>query len=327
MTCFDAHSDIWTDVTDRRLRGETGVLRKHHLDRLQKGKVEGSIFVIWVDPPYTADYAARTAQIMDCARAEMAELSRDDAFCIVRTYDEMMAAKAAGKIYIIIGVEGMAAIGDDLSGVDRYYDFGARHGMLTWNEENALGAGASSGVSTGLKEAGKQAVRKMQEKGMLVDVSHLNEAGFWDITKLSTRPIIASHSNCKALCDVPRNLTDDQLRAIRDLDGVVGLNAFKEFVDPDPAKWTVEGLARHAAHMIDVMGIDHVGCGFDFFEFIDSYVAETVSDAADPALAGMKDASEIPNLFACFEKMGMSREEMEKIAFRNFQSVFKKAVG
>ena len=151
---FDAHSDIWCDVTTRRLRGETDILRKHHLPRLRKGGVEGSILVIWVDPPYDKDYVKRTQQIMTCVDAEVKEC---DEIQIVHTYDEMMQANKAGKIYIFKGIEGLAAIGEDLSKIDKYYDFGCRHAMLTWNEANALGAGALSGQSYGLTAAGKEA--------------------------------------------------------------------------------------------------------------------------------------------------------------------------
>lgn len=125
-----------------------------------------------------------------------------------------------------------------------------------------------------------------------------------------------------------RNLTDDQLRAIRDLDGVVGLNSFNIFVDHDPAKQTVENLARHAEHMIDIMGIDHVGCGFDFFEFIeDEETMGSMAASSTPAVKGMDDASQIPNLFKVFEKMGLSQEERDKIARLNFQAVVKKTIG
>lgn len=322
---FDAHSDIWCDVTNRRLRGETNVFHNHHLQRFQKGGVEGSIFVIWVDPPYDADYQKRTKQIMDCARAEMAECTD---FRIVHNAEEMRKAKADGKIYVFIGIEGLAAIGDDVAKIDEYYDFGARHAILTWNEANALGAGALSGKDYGLTEAGKKAARKIQEKGMLLDTSHLNEAGFWDVAKLATKPFIASHSNSKTLCDVPRNLTDEQLRAIRDVNGVVGLNAFNLFIDHDPKKETVERLAQHAAHMIDVMGVDHVGCGFDFFEFIESEeTMGTMTSTGSPSTIGLEDCSKIPNLFACFDKMGMSKEDQEKIAYKNFQRVVKDVMG
>ena len=180
---------------------------------------------------------------MDCARAEIAEC---DEIRIVRSYDEMMQARANGKFYVFIGVEGMAYIGEDLSKIDEYYDFGARHAILTWNEANALGAGALSGKTDGLTAIGKQAVRKVQDKGMILDVSHLNDAGFWDVVRLAAKPFIASHSNCRALCDVPRNLTDDQLRAIRDADGIVGINSFNRFVHADPKQQTVDMLARHA---------------------------------------------------------------------------------
>lgn len=322
---FDAHSDILTDVTCRRLQGETAVFRSRHLPRLKKGGVEGSILVIWVDPPYNTDYRLRTRQIMDATAAEIAEC-RD--FRVVYTYDEMMRARREDVFYVLLGVEGMAAIGEDLSKIDEYYDFGCRHGMLTWNEANALGAGALSGNADGLTAAGKRAVKRMQDKGMLVDVSHLNQAGFWDVVKLTERPFVASHSNAHALCDVPRNLTDDQLRAIRDAGGVVGLNAYNKFVDHDPARQTVEMLARHAAHMIDVMGIDHVGCGFDFFEFLENQQTLGSMDCGDmPNVAGMDDCSQIPNLFTCFGKMGMSREDQEKLARLNFQRVVREAIG
>lgn len=315
----------WCDVTTRRLRGETDILRKHHLPRLRKGGVEGSILVIWVDPPYDKDYGKRTQQIMTCVDAEVKEC---DEIQIVHTYDEMMQANKAGKIYIFKGIEGLAAIGEDLSKIDKYYDFGCRHAMLTWNEANALGAGALSGQSYGLTAAGKEAAKLIQAKGMLLDVSHLNDAGFWDIVKLAKKPIVASHSNSRVMCDVPRNLTDDQLRAIRDLDGVVGLNSFNIFVDHDPAKQTVENLARHAEHMIDIMGIDHVGCGFDFFEFIeDEETMGSMAASSTPAVKGMDDASQIPNLFKVFEKMGLSQEERDKIARLNFQAVVKKTIG
>ena len=170
----------------------------------------------------------------------------------------------------------------------------------------------------------------MQEKGMLLDVSHLNDAGFSGMSsKITQKPFIASHSNSRAMCGVLRNLTDDQLRAIRDINGVVGLNAFNIFIDDDPKNQTVERLAEHAAHIIDVMGIDHVGCGFDFFEFIDNpdTMGTMTEDRAAPAPRGLKTAPRYLSLFARFERMGMSQEDMEKIARLNFQRVVKDTIG
>lgn len=321
---FDAHSDLWSDVTIRRLRGERDVLATHHIQRLQKGHVEGGIFAIWVDPPYDDDPAARTAQIMDCIQAE--EQACDD-ICIVHSYREMMQAKRNGKIYAFIGMEGLAAMGEDLSKLDDYFRFGVRHAMLTWNEENALGFAAATGRHLGLTALGKQTIRCMQAKKMLVDVSHLNEAGFWDIIRLATAPIVASHSNCKALCDVPRNLTDNQMRAIRDVNGVVGLNAYHGFIDHDPVKKTVEQLARHAIHMIEVMGVDHVGCGFDFLEFLHQDDRGRVQPPSGPYTVGLEDCTQIYHLFRCLEEMGLSGGELKKIACFNMQRVIQQTIG
>ncbi|MEG1917873.1 MAG: membrane dipeptidase [Oscillospiraceae bacterium] len=321
---FDAHSDILTDVTVHRLRGETDVLKNRHLARLRKGNVEGSIFVIWVDPPYDTDHLARTRQIMDAANAEIA--SCDD-IRVVHSYAEMQQAKADGKLYVFLGVEGMAAIGEDLSLIDMYYDFGARHAMLTWNEENALATGARGNPDRGLTDLGRGAIRRMEDKRMLVDVSHLNEKSFWDVVKTATKPICASHSNAKALCSAARNLTDDQLRAVRDLDGVVGLNAFNLFVDDDPTKQDVAHLARHAAHMIDVMGIEHVGCGFDFYEFLESETIGSMTDTGSPSVIGMEDASKINCLFTELNKLGLTAREQELLSYENFQNLIRKTVG
>lgn len=106
--------------------------------------------------------------------------------------------------------------------------------MLTWDEENALATGVQGDADRGLTETGRRAVRRIQEKGMVMDVSHLNEKSFWGVMDVTAGPVIASHSNAKALCDVPGNLTDEQLRAIRDTGGVVGLNAYCRFVDANP---------------------------------------------------------------------------------------------
>lgn len=154
---------------------------------------------------------------------------------------------------------------------------------------------------------------------MVVDVSHLNDGGFWDVMDLAGGPVIASHSDCRALCDVRRNLADDQLRAIRDTGGVVGLNVHHGFIHADREKQTAETLARHAAHMADVMGVEHVGCGFDFCEFM----GPPDNDAA----AGLEDASRIGNLFDCLERLGMSRRERELIARENFLRVFRQVLG
>ena len=316
---FDGHSDLLYDVTRRRLAGEKHVLERHHLRNLEAGGVEGLALALWVsagqgqtfwkDVPEAVGDRERTDIMLLCMKAELAECPW---LALVCTPAEAEAARAGGKKYAFLAVEGMAAIGGDLGGIDRYADLGARLGMLTWNEENQLATGAGGNPYSGLTELGRQAVRRMEARGMVMDVSHLNDGGFRDVVKLAEKPVIASHSNCRALCDVRRNLTDDQLRAIRDTGGVVGLNVHHAFVHADPAKQTAQMLARHAAHMAEVMGVEHVACGFDFCEYF---------GPGNEGAEGLENCSQTGNLFYWLEKLGMNARERDMIAKENFLRV------
>lgn len=246
---------------------------------------------------------------MACFQAELA----DSPWLVpVRTAAEAREVQAAGKTFAFLAVEGMEPVGNRLERLEQYARWGARIGMLTWNEENRLAAGAGGDPENGLTELGREAVRRMQRLGIVPDVSHASDGTFRDLLKLAEGPVIASHSNCRALCDVRRNLTDDQLRAIRDTGGVVGVNAFHGFVHRDPERQTAEMLARHAAHMADVMGVEHVACGFDFCHFM---------GPGNEGARGLEDASQAGALFFWLEKMGMSRRERELVARENFLRV------
>lgn len=317
---FDGHSDLLYDVTRRRLAGEHRVLEQHHLDRLRQGSVEGLVLAVWTSAesghtfwdgvPGMETPRARTELMMRCARLEVVE---SPWLAAVRTAEGARQAREEGKLYAFFAIEGMAAIGEDMTGIDRYAAFGARIGMLTWNETNALATGAGGDPYSPLTDLGRQAVTRMQKLGMLPDVSHLNDGGFADVIRLARGPVIASHSNCRRLCDVRRNLTDDQLRAIRDTGGVVGVNVYHGFVHADPERQTAEMLARHAAHMVDVMGIEHVACGFDFCEFF--------GPPDNEGARGLENCGEIPTFFRCLEQIGMTRREQELIARENFLRV------
>ena len=319
---LDAHADLLYDVTYRRLLlGESYVLERQHLPRLRKGGVEGLVLAVWTSSapqtfwqqtPWAAPEAGadRMERMLECSWADLGESA---GIRPVYTWAQAEAARAAGELYAFLAVEGMAALGDDPAAVERCWQAGIRIAMLTWNETNALATGAGGDAGAGLTAAGRRAVRQIQERGMLMDVSHLNDGGFWDVARMTQGPLIASHSNCRQLCDVPRNLTDDQLKAIRDSGGVVGLNVYHGFVHREPAWQTVETLARHAVHMAEVMGIDHVGCGFDFCEFM---------GPGNEGAAGLESAEGIPNLFFWLERMGMTPAEREQIAWGNFARVF-----
>ena len=313
---FDGHSDLLYDVTRRRLAGEKHVLERRHLRNLEAGGVEGLVLALWVsadifwkDVPEAKDHRDRTEIMLLCMKAELAECPW---LTMVRTPAEAEAAKAAGKKYAFLAVEGMDTVRNDLGMIDRYADLGVRVGMLSWNGENLLATGAGGDPYSGLTELGRRAVRRMEDRNILVDVSHLNDGGFRDVMKMAEGPVIASHSNCRALCDVRRNLTDDQLRAIRDTGGIVGLNVHHAFVHTDRERQTAEMLARHAAHMAEVMGVEHVACGFDFCEYF---------GPGNEGAEGLENCSQIHNLFYWLEKLGMSERERTVIARENFLRV------
>ena len=269
MMIFDGHADLLYDVTKWRQAGEDHVFERRHLPRLQAGQIGGLGLSIWTTVEQDSIWAAhpdwdgwqRTEEMMACAREELAECPW---LALVRTAAEVRKAQAEGKLFAFLSVEGMEPVGDRLERLEQYAQWGARMGMLTWNEENLLACGAGGDPDKGLTELGREAVRRMQRLNILPDVSHTSDRSFWDIMDLAEGPVIASHSNCRALCDVRRNLTDEQLRAIRDTGGVVGVNVSHDFVHKEPRQQTAAMLARHAAHMAEVMGPEHVACGFDF---------------------------------------------------------------
>ncbi|MFA9423399.1 MAG: dipeptidase [Sedimentibacter sp.] len=322
---FDCHSDIWTDVTIRTLNGENDILNRYHLNKLKKGNVSGSIFVIWIDPPHTDEPYRRSMEIVDSIKKEM-EFCKDS-FLIAKSYSDIEKAVKENKFYAFIGLEGLSSIGENLNLIDYFYDFGARHASLTWNEENKLATGVKGNPNRGLTDLGKKAVKKINAKKMILDVSHLNEKSFWDLTYEAQGPIIASHSNSRALCDVPRNLTDKQLKKIAELDGVVGLNSFNQFVHKDLDKQNIKVFVNHIEHMAEVMGIDHIGIGMDYCDFLDDSSMNSFSEQENSFTIGLEDASKTSDLLNEMEKVGFSKVDIEKVAYKNFHRIIKNVIG
>lgn len=321
---FDGHSDIFSDVTLRRLKGEKNILKSHHLDRLREGQIEGGIFVMWIDPPYTKEPWERSEQIKSCIKEEMSE-SED--FVIVHNYDEIIKAKEEGKFYIVIGIEGLSPIGKDYEKIHEYYEFGARHAMLTWNEQNLLATGIVGDPDRGLTKEGFEAVKVINKLHMLMDVSHLNEKSFWDVMKVAEGPVVASHSNAKALSKALRNLTDEQLVEIKNTGGLVGINSFNLFVSQNPEEQTVENLVKHIIYICDKIGVEHVGFGFDFFEFLSDISISSFSSQETPYIKGLENCRKAPELLKLMKENGFTDDEIEMISYKNWHRVIKQVIG
>lgn len=321
MKAFDAHSDIFTDVTVRRLEGQRNIIKNYHMDQLKKGNVSASILGIWIEPLYfNKDCTWRMLQIMGAVSEEIKDM--DKYAGIVYEYKDLKKLNKKGKFAIIIGLEGVDGFKNDVSLIDVLYRFGARHAMLTWNRENEFATGVGSEhENRGLTELGVQAIKKMEKLGMIIDTSHANEKTFWGIYENTTKPFIASHSNVYNLCNTPRNLKDDQIKAIGERNGVIGVNSWVDFIDKKSP--SAEKLANHIDYIVNLIGIDHVGFGFDFGDYIDPRTLSSFQDDKYIKTPGIEDASKIPNLLDILSRRGYNKGDLEKLAYKNMERIVK----
>ncbi|MZQ98250.1 MAG: membrane dipeptidase [Acidaminobacter sp.] len=322
---FDAHADIWSDVVVRRSRGEREVFRNRHLEKFKKGGVSGGIFVMWIDPPFDQNPKQRLAEIIKAAQAELEEAS--GLLHLVRSASDFDAAAALGKMPVVWGVEGLSGIGSDLGGLEALYDLGIRHMSLTWNEANPLATGVKQAPDRGLTALGFEAVRQIEALGILLDVSHLNEKSFWEVMSATSKPLIASHSNARALCDAARNLTDEQIRAIASTGGIIGINSYRDFIDLDPAKQTIERFVDHIDYIVSLVGVQHVGLGYDFCDYIEENLIQgsmlDASRSTAPDTLGLETAEKASEVLKHLRERGYKESDIENIAGANFVRLLK----
>lgn len=284
-----AHTDICPDVAKRRAAGARRVMAERHLPGLLSGGVTAVCDHVAGDTPYLVEFPFRNtnaANKLKWAVQSIEAMHREaeespDQLVIATTVEEIRAAKRDGRVAIVLSFEGAGPIEDTIELLGTFWRLGVRCIGLTHDFRNHLADGVRTGSDGGLTDLGRAAVREMNRLGIVVDVSHLNEAGFWDVVEHSTAPVHASHSNSRALCSHPRNLTDDQLRAIAQSGGVVGVHALQALVtDADRPPGFDEFLA-HIERQIEVMGEDHVAIGPDIME---NYPADEYRLLWDPRL-------------------------------------------
>ncbi|HAQ41203.1 MAG TPA: peptidase M19 [Clostridiales bacterium] len=320
---FNAHSDMLSDINLRRLNGEKDVFRKHHYENFLKSGVKGAIWVIWTDPEHLSNPKERTRQIIKSMQDEFDEAS--DILNIVREYKDFEKGLRENKINILVGMEGLANIEDNIRLIESFYkDIGLRHASLTWNERNMLASGVDDDVN-GVTDLGRKAIEKIEELGILLDVSHLNEKSFWDVVQIASGPIIASHSNARRFANVKRNLDDQQLMAVAKSGGLVCVNACSAFVNDDEDKHEIDNLIDHINYMKDVIGVEHIGFGFDFCDFLPaSYVGLPDPRTNSITVNGLSTEGDISNLINRMKERRYTQKEIELISYRNFDSLLKK---
>lgn len=231
-----------------------------------------------------------------------------------KSYRDYRENREVGILSAFLTIEdGRPACGS-LKNLQKLYDIGIRLITLTWNYENCFGFPNSKDetiMSKGLKPFGIEAIEWMNANGIIVDVSHLSDAGFWDVVRYSRRPFVASHSNCRSLSPHPRNLTDDMIRALGQTGSVSGINFCPSFLNENPENLvtTIDAIVAHIRHFIQIGGIECVGFGSDFDGI--------------PGQWEIRDASEMPLIIERLERTGFLPSEIDKIAFENVERILR----
>jgi membrane dipeptidase len=324
---FDGHNDSLGRLQQMGVAPErflTGLPdRAIDLPRARDGGLAGGLFAIFVDSEMDGDHgvpldheAAATFTLAALGRAHALAAASDGAVRIARSVAEL----DGGAFALVPHLEGAEAIDADLVALDAWYAAGVRSVGLVWSRENAFAHGvpfrfpSSSDIGPGLTDAGRALVRRCAQLGVVVDVSHLNAAGFADVARIGAGPMVASHSGCHALCASSRNLTDDQLREIARSEGIVGIVFAVRFVRADAADdadTPIAAVVAHIRHAIEVAGIDHVGLGSDF------------DGATMPR--ELADVAALPRLLEALRDDGLTAAEVDQIAWGNWRRVLELA--
>jgi len=337
--------DMKTDITARLSDGHVDV------PRMKEGGLTAAFFSIWVDARYGPGTAFGRALALIGAVRALADTSPEVE--LATSADDVRAAAGRGHVAALMGVEGGHAIENSLEKLDSLYRLGVRYMTLTWNNGNDwAGSSADPKRHGGLTPFGRQVVRRMNELGMLVDVSHVSDETFWDVIATSTRPVIASHSSCRALAHHPRNLSDDELRAVAKNGGVVGINFYPVFLDehfrhqyeelrrrlkpetdairaryrgrPGESAFEVDKFVGEQAESLDVPAIDRL---VDHIEHavqvmgIDHVGLGSDFDGISVLPRPLKDATSLPELVRALEARGYRDEALRKILGENFLRV------
>jgi membrane dipeptidase len=309
MVIVDTHVETPLLISENqiKLRDNKGQVS---LEKLRLGGVNVVFFSIFVNPYRYKNMAKSQADFIIKGFKKELEANQDWVE-LASSYADIERIVKSGKIAALMGMEGADPIGESLDNLNYFYKQGVRYLGPTWSTHTLMADSSGPSVPRwkGLSKFGKTAVERMNDLGMLIDVSHLSDAAFYDVIKLSKQPIIATHSGVDGVLQNARNLSDDMLKLIAVNGGAVGIVFYPPHLEKS-GKATTESVVKHIDHAIKVMGEDHVGLGSDF-------------DGLDrPPPTGLKDASEIPNLVNALKKKGYSEERIAKVAGGNFMRVF-----
>ena len=325
MNVIDLHCDTLMALNKSRLQKTDKKFSQNNLhidlDKLKQGDYMLQCFAAFVDFEKSPESPLlEVLQEIDIFHLMMEKYAKDIA--PVYEFKDIRKNRDQGKISGLLTIEDAGVCMGDLSALRMLHRLGARMMTLTWNYENTLGYPATpfgkgpKSANKGLKEQGVAFISEMERLGMIIDVSHLSDEGFYDVAKLTKKPFLASHSNSRMQCSHPRNLSDDMLRLLANRGGIVGMNFYFNFLDNDLARLkergTAEAVVDHMEHIRKVAGLEIIALGSDF-------------DGIDQTL-DLKDASKMGVLVSAMEKRGFTASEIEKVFSLNAIRFFKEVL-
>ena len=308
MFVLDSHCDTPSQIL--RLGLDMSLDNKYaHVDfpKLKRGRVDGAFFALYIpasmdaQPEAGFDYAN---QMLESVKRSLVE--NCDKAALATSRSQAYENKSEGRFSVFLGLENASPIGKSFDRLKYLYDNGVRYITLCHSSDNQVCDSCASELKTwgGLSPFGIELVAEMNKLGILVDVSHVSDDTFYDVLKYSTKPVVATHSCCRALCNQPRNMTDDMIRVLAAAGGVIQINFYPIFLNgTEHVSYKV--IADHIDHAVEIAGIDHVGIGSDY-------------DGIEVTPEGMEDISTMPKLFEELRSRGYSEEDLVKIAGENF---------
>ncbi|HNW47028.1 MAG TPA: membrane dipeptidase [Thermotogota bacterium] len=322
---IDGHFDLLMSLDHRRRIGQKNVIETQFLPSFRAGGFTGMIASVFIEDRFLPEMGLRKALDQIGSLYEDRRESQGT-WDICKTYEDYERCRQAGRFGFFLSLEGADPLMNDLGLLRVFYELGIRFLGLVWSRRNYAADGChfkpvSEGRKGGLTDFGVALLKKGEELGMIIDVSHLNDEGFEDVYAYASKPFIASHSNCRALMDTARNLRDIDIRRIAEIGGLIGGNAANIFIKDPPREATVRDFAKHLAHMKRLTGIDHVALGFDFCIHLreDSPRPSSTDTGGIPVFREIIDGHpELTRLEEALREEGFNPEEIEKVFGGNY---------
>ena len=324
---IDMHFDLPMDLYEKRDR--RNVLETEFLPEFEAGNISVVGAAIYIEDRYLPQNGLRVA--LDQIARLYAETAASERFAICKGYREIQEGRETGRIAFLITMEGVEPLGTDLNQLRVFYELGVRSIGLTHARTNSAGHGGIFAVSgsprEGLTGFGREVVRECETLGVIIDLAHINPAGFGEILSITTKPPIVSHTNIRRYYDIERNISDEQIKMIGGRGGVIGVNSI--LVSPREEESTMDRYVDHIEHVANLIGIDGVGIGFDFFEFIyqqwpESRQKELAAKFTKPHfIPDLTNHSHAQNLTRRLIERGFSDVDIEKILRGNWLKIFK----